>query len=292
MGVSVNIFNVPLGEIGPMVRHAEECGFERVWFGDHLITPVQQNSEHPRSDASTAKVLYEQTPLSDLLVTFGYLGGFTNVIGFATGIYILPLRHPVITARAVLTAQALSGGRVTFGVGAGWLREEFDVMGVPFGERGRRLDEMVEIMRALWTGEVVSHAGTTWSFDEVQLWPPAEPAVPLVFGGTSRAALMRTARLGDGWYSPSGFLLGDVLRARDEIEAFRVQHGTDGKPFTYHVRVEGDQTQANIARYQAEGFDSLVLPMTAQWRRQDLDWTTEARLELLSDRAAMAGLTA
>lgn len=292
MGVSVNIFNVPLGEIGPMVRHAEECGFERVWFGDHLVAPVEQKTEHPRSDAATAKVLYDETPLSDLLVTFGHLGGITSTIGFATGIYILPLRHPITTARAVVTAQVLSGGRVTFGVGAGWLREEFDVMGVPFEERGRRLDEMVEIMRALWTGDVVSHDGKTWSFDDVQLWPPAEPAIPLVFGGTSRAALRRTARLGDGWYSPSNYQLEDVLRARDEVEAFRVQQGTDGRPFTYHVRVEGEQTPENIARYRAEGFDSLVLPMTAQWRRQDVTWTTEARLELLTDRAFMAGLIA
>src|SRR5690606_31313551 len=126
-------------------------------------------------------------------------------------------------------------------------------------------------------GEIVSHRGEFWSFGEVQMWPPAEPAIPLVLGGTSRPALRRTARYGSGWYSPSNFQLDDVLRVRDQVDRLRTEYGTDHRDFTYHVRVEGEQTPENVARYRAEGLDSLILPLTAEWRRPDVEWTIQAR---------------
>jgi probable F420-dependent oxidoreductase len=290
MGVSINVFNVPLDELAPLARHAERCGFERIFFGDHLIAPLNARSRHPRSDPQNAKVLYPNTPLTDPLVTFGHLSAMTERIGFATGIYILPLRDPVATARAAATVQTLSGGRLTFGIGAGWLREEFDVVGVPFQTRGRRLDEMIELMKALWTGEVVDHHGSVWDFESVQLWPPPRPAIPLVFGGTSPAALRRAARHGDGWFSPTNSTLAELLVVRDELERMRVAAGTADRPFTYHVRVEGDHGADNVAKYREEGFGDLVLATSRIWRSRDVEFSLAEKLRMLTERATALSL--
>jgi probable F420-dependent oxidoreductase len=285
MGISINVFNVPLAELGPLAQHAEKCGFERILFGDHLIAPMNATSLHPRSDPANAKVLYENTPLTDLLVTFGYLSALTDRIGFATGVYILPVREPVATARAAATVQLISGGRFTFGVGAGWMREEFDIVNIPFETRGKRFDEMIELMKALWTGDVVDHHGTFWDFEQVQLWPPPEPPIPLIFGGTSVAALRRAARHGDGWFSPTNHTMDELLATRDELERIRVEAGTVARPFTYYVRVEGAHDMANVERYRREGFEDLVLATSREWRRRDEAFTLDDKLEMLSRRA-------
>lgn len=290
MGIAINVFNVPLAELVPLAQHAEQCGFERILFGDHLIAPMNATSLHPRSDQANARVLYENTPLTDLLVTFGHLAALTERIHFATGVYILPLRDPVATARAAATVQLLSRGRFGFGVGAGWMREEFDIVNVPFETRGRRFDEMIDVMKALWTGEVVDHHGEFWNFERVQLWPRPEPAIPLIFGGTSAPALRRTARHGDGWFSPTNYTLRELLESRDTIERMRADAGTGSRPFTYHVRVEGAHDAANVAQYQREGFDHLVLATSREWRRRDREFTLEDKLEGLSCRASALGL--
>lgn len=290
MALSLNVFNVPPEQLGQLARHAESLGFERMWFGDHLIAPLSARSRHPRSDAATARVLYERTPLNDLMVLFAHLGAQTKRIELATGVLILPLRQPVTLARAVATAQLLTRGRIVLGIGAGWLREEFDVVGVPFEGRGRRMEEMIEIMQALWTGERVHHEGDIWRFEDVQLWPPPDPAIPLVLGGVSPVALARAAQRAEGWYSPSNVTLEEVLRCREVIEGHRHRLGAE-RPFRYHVRLPAGEEASAIERYRPEGFTDLVVPMTDVWRRSQ-GLTAEERCSQLSEVAASIGMVA
>lgn len=125
----------------------------------------------------------------------------TSTIRLATGVLLLAQRNPLLTAKELATLDVLSGGRLTLGVGSGWLREEFDAMGVPFEDRGARVEEYVAAMRALWTGEAASFDGKWVAFDRVYCRPvPVQPSIPIVVGGHSHAAARRAGRLGDGWF--------------------------------------------------------------------------------------------
>ena len=159
------------------------------------------------------------TPWPDPWVTIAFLAGQTTTLRFFTNIYVLPARPPVAVAKLVGTAAVLSGNRVALGIGMGWMEEEFEAMEQPFAGRGRRADEMLDVIRTLWTGEVVEHHGAHYDLPPLEVQPvPSEP-VPVWVGGTSDAALRRAAR-NDGWISD--------LHTTDELRAIRAR--IDGLP--------------------------------------------------------------
>ena len=163
------------------------------------------------------------------MVALGAVAGATTRIGLATGMYILPLRHPLAVARATCTLQEVSGGRFRLGIGAGWLREEFVALDVPFESRGARLEEAVEVVRRAWRGGPFAYRGDHFAFDEVQITPRPTP-VPLVLGGNSPRALRRAATLGDGWFSSGTPSLPEAIRMRDELSRLRDQTGRGTGP--------------------------------------------------------------
>jgi len=129
------------------------------------------------------------------------MASVTETIRFITSVLVLPLRHPVLAAKSVATASVFSQGRLTLGVGAGWMREEFDVLAQPFESRGRRLAESIQILRKLLAGDMVAHKGEFYSFGPIQLNPVPGTPVPIYGGGVSEPALRRAATLCDGWAS-------------------------------------------------------------------------------------------
>src|SRR5438552_13802002 len=156
MPASLNLFGLPPAEYAPLVVRAEELGFEAIWLADHLITPLEYAATYPYDDSGRPSYRPE-TPLADVWVTLGHLAALTKNIRLGTGVYILPLRNPFVTARAAMWAQSLSGGRLLFGVGTGWQREEFEVVGEQFDRRGARMDEILAIFEKLWSGGPVAH---------------------------------------------------------------------------------------------------------------------------------------
>ena len=176
-------------------------------------------------------------PWPDPWVTIAFLAGQTTTLRFFTNIYVLPARPPVAVAKLVGTAAVLSGNRVALGIGMGWMEEEFDAMEQPFAGRGRRADEMLDVIRTLWTGEVVEHHGAHYDLPPLEVQPvPSEP-VPVWVGGTSDAALRRAAR-NDGWISD--LHTTDELRAiRARIDGFRREYGRDHLPFAMVGRQQG-----------------------------------------------------
>src|SRR5262249_10585723 len=147
---------VPLGELIDLAQQAEELGFAGVSLADHLAAPGRIASSYPYGDAP-----WGDTPgWGDPWVIAGAIGQATRRLTLLTSVYVLPLRHPLAVAKSVATAAVLSGGRVAFGVGAGWLAEEFALAGQEFAGRGTRLDEAIEFCRLAWTGELVEFRGT------------------------------------------------------------------------------------------------------------------------------------
>ena len=191
------------------IRKAEACGFESAWIGEHLILPVECSSKYPYSPDGRFPAPLD-VPFHDPMLALAFAAAVTSRIRLATGIFVVPLRNPVTTAKSVASLDVLSNGRVIFGVGIGWFAEEFAKTGASFADRALRTREYIELMKALWTQDDPQYAGKTFSINGVRFNPKPvqKPHPPIVVGGTSAHAIRRAVRYGDGWYA--------VARSMDE----------------------------------------------------------------------------
>ncbi|WP_030169866.1 LLM class F420-dependent oxidoreductase [Spirillospora albida] len=188
--------------IGAYAEHAEACGFESLVAVEHAVVASRYDSVYPY-DASGKMELADDLDIPDPLDLLAYLAGRTSRIGLATGVLVLPNHHPVVLAKRLATLDALSGGRLRLTVGMGWMREEIEACGTDFDSRGRRADEQIEVLRALWADtapEGASHDGEFFRFKNLMSYPkPVQPrGVPIHIGGHSKAAARRAGRHGDG----------------------------------------------------------------------------------------------
>ncbi|HTN78458.1 MAG TPA: LLM class F420-dependent oxidoreductase [Acidimicrobiales bacterium] len=187
-----------------MARAADDAGFESLWTVEHVVYPDDYSSPYPYSPDGKMPAV-PSTPIPDPLIWLAYVAAVTTSIRLATGILILPQRNPVVLAKELATLDEMSGGRVELGIGVGWLREEFDALGVPWEQRGARTDEYVAAMRALWASDGATYKGDFAGFTRVSSNPkPAQGTIPIVVGGHSRAACERAGRLGDGLFPGKG----------------------------------------------------------------------------------------
>jgi probable F420-dependent oxidoreductase len=193
-----------------LARAAQDAGFEALAVSDHVVHPEKITSRYPYTADGTPR-FGPDTPWPDPWVAIGAMSAVTERLRFLTNIFVLPLRNPFLVAKAVGTAAVLSGDRVALGIGVGWMEDEFRLLEQEFRGRGARCDEMIEVLRKLWTGEMVEHRGRCYEFGRLQMTPAPRRRIPLYVGGTSDAALRRAARLGDGWISELHPL--DELRA-------------------------------------------------------------------------------
>jgi probable F420-dependent oxidoreductase len=188
----------PLAHYVPLARAADESGWDTIAVSDHVANPETITSTYPYTKDGGRR--WEPfTEFADPWVAIGAMAAATERLRFTTNVYVLPMRPPFAVAKAVGTAAAISGGRVALGVGMGWMEEEFALLEQPFRQRGRRADEMIEVLRALWAGGWVEHHGEFYDFDRLEM-TPAPGEVPVYVGGLSDAALRRAAR-NDGWIS-------------------------------------------------------------------------------------------
>jgi probable F420-dependent oxidoreductase len=250
-----NLGFTELGRLGELARVAEELGYEGVSLPEHLVSPeavATPNPFLPQGGTGWAP----DTPFPDPFVTFAALGAVTTRLHFLANVFVLPLRDVFVVAKALSTAAVLTGGRVVLGVGVGWLREEFAAVGAPFGDRGARTDEMLEVLRALLTGQPVEHHGRFHDFPAVRMLPaPAQP-VPVVVGGISDVALRRAAEA-DGWIGVNFPLdvLGPIL---ERLRAARQAAGTEGRPFRIVVSRPPDCDADAVRRLADLGVTTIV----------------------------------
>ena len=190
--VGLSAYNVAAAELVEIARAADQAGFDSLWLGEHVVLPWGYGSVHPAHDGDEGKpatepyrrIIEPSTQLIDPCVALAGAATVTTRLKLATGIYLLPLRHPLVTARAAATLDGLSGGRFMLGVGSGWLREEFAALAVPFEDRGQLYEESLEVLRAAFRGGPFQHSGKRFHTGEVQV-SPRPVAVPLVLGGNS-----------------------------------------------------------------------------------------------------------
>ena len=207
-----------------VARWADELGYHSAWLTDHVILPEQVDSRYPyrshgRWDYSP------DTRWLDPFLTLGWAGQAAPNLKLGTSVCVAPLRHPVLLAKQVSTLDFLTGGRVILGVGAGWMREEFELIGTSYGNRGRRLLEIVELMRALWTGETVHFDGRYYRVTGARMHPaPGGRRIPIVWGGHSDAAMRHVAALGDGWH-PTQIPLEELRAGIGRLRGYCAEEG-------------------------------------------------------------------
>jgi len=188
-----------------LVQAAEEAGFESAWTVEHTVIPKGYQSTYPYAAGGKLPGGDKDFVLPDPQIWMAYVAARTSRIKLATGILILPQHNPVICAKQVATLDYMSGGRVLLGIGVGWLKEEFEALGVPFAERGARTEEYMHALRALWTMESPTFEGRFVKFKDAYMTPkPAQGSVPLIIGGHSKAAAQRAGRLADGFFPARG----------------------------------------------------------------------------------------
>jgi probable F420-dependent oxidoreductase len=248
---------------------AESAGFESVWMPEHLVFPAEMPPNYSYTPDGYPP-MHSDTPAFDPWVVLGGVATRTSTIRLATGVFILPLRHPIGVARSVVTLDRLSGGRVIMGIGVGWMPDEFEIVGQDFHNRGRRTDEMMVLMRKLWSEDTIEFHGEFYDIPPIKFAPKPinrQAGIPLIVGGTSPGALRRAGRLGDGWvhhaqihvslYSGEtnpGVNEADFAELTDHLRVIhqhRAEAGREGEPF--EVIAGMGATLPNIRRCEELG---------------------------------------
>ena len=283
-------------DLETLVRRGEALGFASVMIADHIVFPSVVTSKYPYT---VSGVFPGQGDALEQLALMAFIAGKTERLRLVTSVMILPYRNPVATAKTLATIDVLSRGRVTVGVGVGWLREEFEALGAAdFDRRGAVSDEYLRIFKALWTESPVSFAGEFYRFEDVRCLPEPvqKPHPPIWIGGHSKAALRRVARLGDGWHpvgaNPAVPLTpADLRRDLDELYRLTEAEGRDPSALTISYKAplydvsrpvaagadrrpfsgSPDQIAEDIATYERLGVSELIFDFRSETLAESLE---------------------
>jgi probable F420-dependent oxidoreductase len=241
-----------------LVQAGEAAGFDSAWTVEHTVVPAGYASAYPYSDSGKMAGGVDDFALPDPLIWMAYVASATTKLKLASGILILPQHNPVIVAKQLASLDYLTGGRVIFGVGVGWLKEEFSALGVPFAERGKRTDEYIEAIRTLWRDDKPTFHGKYVNFDEAYCRPqPVRKTIPIVIGGHSKAAAERAGRLADGYFPAREAPAELIDCARRAAE----QHGRD--PAAIEITTSVPDDRRLLRDYARIGVDRVLVPVTA-----------------------------
>jgi probable F420-dependent oxidoreductase len=262
--IPVNIGVPSVEAMLAIAEKAEQVGIESVWTFEHVVVPVDYHSKYPYSADGKMGVTPE-TNFIDPLVALTAIAARTKKIRLGTGVNILSQTNPLYLAKQAASLDFVSKGRLMLGLGIGWLKEEFEAVGVPFEKRGARFDDYVVAMRKAWSGEVVEHESefVHWTGFKTYPIPVQRPGVPIVIGGNKGKAFERIAKLGDGWYAPTANIaqLEPMLK---ELRAACAKVGRDPKTVEISCMwipaMEGPDV---VKRYADLGVSRLIVPVMA-----------------------------
>ncbi|MAG30614.1 MAG: LLM class F420-dependent oxidoreductase [Deltaproteobacteria bacterium] len=247
--------------VGRYVQTAEAAGFASLWASEHVVFFEDYAATYPYAEGGRPPMATD-TAMMEPLNLLSFIAAKTERMRLGTGVFLLPQRNPVYTAKETSTVDVLSGGRLDFGIGVGWMREEFQALNVPFEERGARCDEYIEVLKRLWTQDVAEYSGRFYDLPACVQYPhPVQkPHPPILIGGTSAPAIRRAARLGDGWVainlSPDEATEMLASLRTQRLEAGLSMEGFRSTLMAVNYPIELD----DLPRYRDAGIDQVVLP--------------------------------
>lgn len=244
-------------DVAFMARTAERLGFESFWCAEHPFVPVHSTSRFPGSEDGVIPEVYSH--FVDPFVALARASGVTIRMKLGTGIVLVPERHPLLLAKEVSTLDVFSGGRFLFGIGAGWLREETEIMGGDFGHRWTQTRESVAAMKALWTQPAAEFHGTYYKFPPVKSYPKPlqKPHPPVILGGFAKNVLQRVVAWGDGWL-PNRVTPEQLRESRATLDRLAREAGRD--PASISISVYGQPADRDlIARLHEAGANRVIV---------------------------------
>ncbi|MGE4607277.1 MAG: LLM class F420-dependent oxidoreductase [Myxococcota bacterium] len=267
MKVGLIPVNMGVDNVGQMIaiaQKAESVGIESLWTFEHVIVPVEYESKYPYNPSGKMGAPPE-TNMIDPLIALTAIAANTSTVRLATGVNILPQTNPLYLAKQAASLDFVSGGRFMLGIGIGWLREEFDALGVSFERRGARFDDYIEAMKKIWAGDVVEHKSDflNWSGFKSYPVPIQKPGVPCIIGGSKGKVFDRIAKHGDGWYAPAQNAddLEGMLKQLDDACARAARDRSTIEVSTMWIPpMEGIDV---VKRYEDLGVSRLVVPVPA-----------------------------
>ncbi len=219
----------PAPAVPDLARALEDAGFDSLWVSDHVVMPEKISSFYPFADDGIA-TWPSDTPYIEALISLAAAAAVTTDVMLGTAVLVLPQRNPVLLAKQLASIDAVSGGRLVLGVGAGWLAEEFAALNAEFRDRGARMEEWIGLLRDCWTGRPDAHVGPGYVLPPATLVLPAPVhPVPVLVGGHSPRALNRAGRLGDGWLGQQAAETIDPVGLRAEYEVVRQARAAAGR---------------------------------------------------------------
>lgn len=245
-----------LTQLSKLAVTADQCGWEAISFSDHVANPETLSTPYPYTDDGSRR-WQPFTDWPDPWVMTAALASLTERLKFTNNIFVLPMRNPFLVAKAIATASVVSGNRVIPAIGVGWSKDEFTLLEQDFHTRGKRCDEILEILPLLWSGEMVSYSGRHYSFPRLEMNPAPSGPIPIWVGGISDAAMRRAARAGDGWVSDlqsSEEILASVAKIRD----YRREYGREDRPFSVMATPSDAFTVEGYRELEAGGVTHIL----------------------------------
>ena len=261
--IPINIGVQSPAQIVQTAQLIESLGYESAWTFEHVIVPVSYDSKYPYNKSGNMGAAPE-TNFVDPLIALSAIAAATTTLRLATGVNILSQVNPIYMAKQAASLDFISNGRFMLGVGIGWLREEFDALGVPFERRGARFDDYVAGMRKIWSGDVVEHESDFISWKGFKSYPlPIQNPFPVVMGGVKGKIFERTAQLGNGWFAPSGDpteLKGHIQSLKKECDAI----GRDLSEIEITCMWPGIGGKEFLGELEAVGVSRVVMTMMGE----------------------------
>ena len=255
-----------------LAQAVEQIGFDQLDMFDHVVMGYG-------TDTRAAPMYPPQMPIMEAIVMLSFIAAATNRIGLGTEVLVLPQRNPILTAKQVSTLDTLSGGRIRLGVGVGWQESEYEALGEDFGNRGRRMDEAINLLRRYWSEESVSANSQFYQFEAIAMEPkpPQGGKLPIWIGGSADATMKRVGELGDGWLATSQMRDAEVVASKSKILEYVEAAGRDVSAIGFQMMLDTpprdeagkgfyadkEKVFAAAERIKGFGFEWMAINMTA-----------------------------
>jgi len=263
----------------PLAQAAEAAGFDSMVVPDSICYPEESDTRYPFNPDGTREFL-EDKPFLEPFSVIPAMGAVTTNLRFVTFVVKLPIRQPVLVAKQVTSTAVLTNNRLLLGIGTSPWPEDYTVCGVPWEGRGKRMDEQVEVIRGLMTGEFFEYHGQVYDLPSVKMCPSPSLPVPILIGGHHEAALRRAAISGDGWLHGGGDP-ADLPGLLERLAVLRKEHGTEGKPFEVHVISLDAYSPSGVRRLEEFGVTDVIVGFRWPYVKEQDTETLQTKIDAL-----------